>query len=192
MGTRVQNNLPSNCSLSKSLCVLKVLPPVNVAFTVLKMFIIEAESRAFSEGSWRECSQDTVGCEAQLFVWFEARYQCFAMNFNWFRLQFIFSLSLLRRDLFSVGQNISVFFIVTYRTLSSFGVNEPKATDVMKLCRFLPLELLFLLPDMQNTKGLPTVECLQNQALQNKLVTSLSKQIAIKQEICVVLLEFWT
>lgn len=70
-----------------------------------------------------------------------------------------------------------------YRTSSSFGVNEPKATDVMKLCPFLPLELLFLLPDMQNTKGLLSVECLQNQALQNKLVTSLSKQIAVKQEI---------
>lgn len=53
----------------------------------------------------------------------------------------------------------------------------------MKLCSFLPLELLFLLPDMQNTKGLLSVECLQNQALQNKLLTSLSKQIAIKQEI---------
>ncbi|TRZ17605.1 hypothetical protein HGM15179_009467 [Zosterops borbonicus] len=51
----------------------KVLPPVNVAFTVLKMFIIEAESRAFSEGSWCEHSQDIVGYEAQLFVWFEAR-----------------------------------------------------------------------------------------------------------------------
>lgn len=39
------------------------------------MFIIEAESRAFSEGSWCEHSQDIVGCKAQLFVWFEARYQ---------------------------------------------------------------------------------------------------------------------
>lgn len=28
-----------------------------------------------------------------------------------------------------MGQNISVFFILTYRTLSSVGVNQPKAID---------------------------------------------------------------
>lgn len=53
----------------------------------------------------------------------------------------------------------------------------------MRLCRLMPLDLLFLLLYTENTKGLLTIECLQNQALQNKLVASLSKQIAIKQEI---------
>lgn len=51
------------------------------------------------------------------------------MNFNWFQLQLVFSLSLLRRGLFSTGQNISVFFILTCRILSSVGVNQPKAID---------------------------------------------------------------
>jgi len=51
------------------------------------------------------------------------------MNFNWFQLQLVFSLSLLKRGLFSVGQNISVFFVLTYRILSSVGVSQPKAID---------------------------------------------------------------
>jgi len=74
MGTWVQNNQPFNCSLSKSLCILKVLPLVNITVTALRLFVIETQSRTFSEGSWLQCSQDIVSCEAQLFVWFEAGY----------------------------------------------------------------------------------------------------------------------